>query len=51
MGFFTALGLLFIALKLMGIITWSWWIVLLPLYFEILILLVLVVGALVALVS
>lgn len=32
LGFFTVLGLIFIALKLMGYITWSWWLVLLPLY-------------------
>ncbi len=32
MNLFTALGVLFIALKLLGYITWSWWIVLAPLY-------------------
>jgi len=26
------LGILFIALKLLGYITWSWWLVLLPFY-------------------
>ena len=31
-GFTSLLGLLFIALKLMGIITWSWWWVLAPLW-------------------
>jgi hypothetical protein len=31
-GFFSLLGLLFIGLKLGGIINWSWWLVLLPLY-------------------
>lgn len=31
-GFFSLLGLLFIGLKLGGIINWSWWFVLLPLY-------------------
>lgn len=31
-GFPGLLGLLFIALKLTGVITWSWWFVLLPLY-------------------
>ena len=31
-GFFGILGLIFIALKLMGYIAWSWWLVLLPLY-------------------
>lgn len=30
MGFTEILALLFIVLKLLGIITWSWWIVLLP---------------------
>lgn len=28
----TILGLMFIALKLMGFITWSWWLILLPFY-------------------
>ena len=32
-GFFTLLGLLFITLKLAGVITWSWWLVTLPLWF------------------
>jgi hypothetical protein len=50
MGFFTALGLIFITLKLMGFITWSWWLVLLPLYADILILLTIVIGAIVSLV-
>lgn len=31
-GFWTLLGLLFIALKLTGYVSWSWWLVLLPLY-------------------
>lgn len=31
-SFFTVLGLIFIALKLIGNITWSWWFVLMPLY-------------------
>ena len=31
-GFFTLLGLLFIGLKLSNVISWSWWLVLLPLY-------------------
>lgn len=30
MGFTEVLTLLFIVLKVFGIITWSWWIVLLP---------------------
>ena len=32
MNLFTMLAVLFIALKLLGVITWSWWLVLLPLY-------------------
>jgi len=35
MKFLTALGLAFIILKLCGVIAWSWWLVLLPLYFGI----------------
>ncbi len=31
-GFFGLLAVLFIALKLTGVIGWSWWLVLLPLY-------------------
>lgn len=31
-GFLTLLGVVFITLKLLGTITWSWWLVLLPLY-------------------
>ena len=31
-GFLSLLGLLFIGLKLGGVIDWSWWLVLLPLY-------------------
>ncbi len=30
MGFFTILALIFITLKLTGVIAWSWWLVLLP---------------------
>ena len=30
MGFLEILTLIFIALKLFGIITWSWWLVVLP---------------------
>lgn len=29
----SVLGVLFIALKLTGVIAWSWWLVLLPFYF------------------
>lgn len=31
-GFPAALGLLFVALKLLGAISWSWWLVLMPFY-------------------
>ena len=31
-GFFGLLTIVFIALKLCGVIDWSWWLVLLPLY-------------------
>jgi hypothetical protein len=31
-GFFGLLGIVFIILKLTGVIDWSWWLVLLPLY-------------------
>jgi|DEB0MinimDraft_6_1074348.scaffolds.fasta_scaffold01406_4 hypothetical protein len=32
MTFLGVLGLIFITLKLLSVITWSWWLVLLPLY-------------------
>lgn len=31
-GVFGLLGVLFVALKLLGFIDWSWWLVLLPFY-------------------
>ena len=31
-GVIGLLGVLFVALKLLGYITWSWWLVLLPFY-------------------
>ena len=31
-GFFGLLGVCFIVLKVLKLITWSWWIVLLPIY-------------------
>jgi len=40
--FLGLLGLLFIALKLTGIIDWSWWLVTLPLYIGLLILIVII---------
>lgn len=35
-GFLGMLALIFITLKLTGYITWSWWLVLLPIYFGVL---------------
>lgn len=32
LGFFGVLGIVFIVLKLCGVIDWSWWLVLLPIY-------------------
>lgn len=32
MSFLSVLGLIFIVLKLVGVIDWSWWLVLLPFY-------------------
>ena len=54
--FFGALGILFIGLNLAGIINWSWWLVLLPLYGPLvaalaLILLILLGAAIVSLVG
>ena len=48
MSFFGALTLIFIVLKLVDVIAWSWWLVLLPMLGPLLILiaLALVVGAL-----
>lgn len=44
-GFFGVLGAMFIALKLADVIGWSWWLVLLPLYGPLALLLVLAVVA------
>ena len=38
-GFLGLLALVFITLKLCGVIAWSWWLVLLPLYFVVAVLL------------
>jgi hypothetical protein len=40
--FWPALGLLFIGLKLTEVIAWSWWLVLLPVYGPILLIILLV---------
>jgi len=45
MGFLEALLLSFIILKLVGAITWAWWLVLSPIYFDVIVyLLVFTVG-------
>lgn len=46
-GFFGLLGILFIGLKLAGVINWSWWLVLLPLYGPLLFLLLILFGILI----
>ena len=51
-GFFTLLGLLFIGLKLAGLVDWAWWVVLAPIWgqlaFAVLLFFVLLVAALAA---
>lgn len=42
-GFLSLLGLAFIILKLVGVINWSWWLVLLPLYVPVIAVLVLLI--------
>lgn len=32
LGFFSLLGLAFIIMKITGVISWAWWLVLLPIY-------------------
>lgn len=46
-GFFGLLGIVFIILKLTGVIAWSWWWVLLPIYggFTLIILLLIILWA------
>ena len=43
MGVLEALLILFIALKLTGVITWSWWLVLLPIYPDVILYVVLAI--------
>ncbi|MDY8046547.1 hypothetical protein UY416_09600 [Paenibacillus polymyxa] len=52
-GFFGLLGILFIALKLIGVINWSWWLVTLPLWggIAVVVILVLIVYAAAALIK
>lgn len=45
MKFFGWLALAFIVLKLCGVIAWSWWLVLLPLYWFVALILIAVAGA------
>lgn len=45
-GFLGLLGILFIGLKLTGYITWSWWLVLLPIYGGIALIFILMFGTL-----
>ena len=42
-GFFEALGLAFIVLKLCGVINWSWWWVLAPIWMPIVLVLVIII--------
>ena len=41
-GFFGLLGLIFIVLKLTSVISWSWWLVLAPLYVPFIVVIILV---------
>jgi hypothetical protein len=43
LGFFSLLALIFVTLKLLGYIDWSWWLVLLPAYGGLVILLIIFV--------
>ena len=42
-GFLSLLGLAFIILKLVGVINWSWWLVLLPLYAPVIVIFVILI--------
>jgi hypothetical protein len=44
MGFLPALTLVFVTLKLVDIITWSWWLVIAPMYPFILFWLLIIIG-------
>ena len=46
-NFLELLGLLFIGLKLMGVIDWSWWYVTMPLYLPLIIILIIFLGAII----
>lgn len=45
MGFTEVLTLIFICMKLMGFITWSWWLVLLPELFGVVIYLLIILAS------
>ena len=47
-SFSSLLFLVFLTLKLCGVINWSWWLIFLPLYLPILIILVVIVSLLVS---
>jgi hypothetical protein len=40
MGFLDVLFVIFLVLKLAGLVTWSWWFVLLPLFLAILVVII-----------
>lgn len=44
-GFFGLLGIVFIVLKLLGVIKWSWWLVLAPIYGPIVLMLAVIIFA------
>jgi hypothetical protein len=51
-GFFGLLAVLFIGLKLTNVITWSWWLVMLPLYGPVVLgLVVVIIGIGIAVIS
>lgn len=50
-GFGGLLAILFIALKLTGVIAWSWWWVLSPIWISVLLVLLIVAGAIYAVVK
>lgn len=49
MSFLELLTLMFIGMKIIGVITWSWWIVLAPILFPFYIVAFIIVGSLAAL--
>jgi len=47
-GFFELLGILFIGLKLGNVISWSWWLALMPIYFPVVLGLIIILIVLLA---